>query len=310
MSTDHKFGHEGERLGWVSIIVNIFLFVLKYIAGILGGSVALIADAWHTLGDSLSSIIMIVGIRISRKPPDEEHPYGHGRAEWLASLFIGVFLIVIAASFVKESLERLRDHEDFSYGVIAWIATILSIIIKEVLAQLSFRVARKTGLRSLRADGWHHRTDSISSVIVLLGLIIGNRFWWIDGVLGIIVSFLILYAAIQIIRENSSAILGEKPDQKTIDSIYSIVEKNCQREVNLHNLKIHQYGQHKEMTAHIKLRGSITLDQSHAVATAIEKMIWDELKIETTLHVEPKDNDDDIETTLHVEPKDSDDDIA
>ncbi len=156
-----------------------------------------------------------------------------------------------------------------------------------MLAQLSFRAARKTGLRSLKADGWHHRSDSISSIIVLVGLIIGNKIWWIDGVLGIVVSFLILYAAVQIIKENSSAIMGEKPDQKTIDSIYTIVEKNCQREVNLHHLKIHQYGQHKEMTAHIKLRGSLTLDQSHEVATSIEEMILDELGIETTLHVEP-----------------------
>ena len=291
MKENKTFGKEGEQLGWISIAVNIVLFVLKYIAGVVGGSVALIADAWHTLGDSLSSIIMIVGIRISRKPPDEEHPYGHGRAELVASLLIGVFLIVIAVSFVRESIERLQNHDDFDYGLIAWIATILSIIIKEVLAQLSFRAAKKTGLKSLKADGWHHRTDSISSLIVLVGLIIGNRVWWVDGVLGIIVSMLIFYAAIQIIRENASAIIGEKPDKETIESIHTIVKKNCQKEMNLHHLRIHHYGQHKEMSAHIKLRGSLTLDQSHAVATTIENMIWDELRIETTLHVEPLEED-------------------
>jgi len=291
MDNKKQFGKEGERLGWISIIGNVVLFILKYIAGVLSGSVALIADAWHTLGDSLSSIIMIVGIRISRKPPDEEHPYGHGRAELVASLLIGVFLIVIAVSFVRESIDRLKNHDDFNYGLIAWLATICSIIIKEVMAQLSFRASRKTGLKSLKADGWHHRTDSISSVIVLIGLIIGNRVWWIDGILGIIVSILIFFAAYQIIKENTSAILGEKPDDKTVEAIYSIVDENCQREVNLHNLRIHQYGQHKEMTAHIKLRGNLTLLQSHAVATAIEKIIWEKLGIETTLHVEPKEEE-------------------
>src|SRR5210317_848660 len=155
MKNNKEFGKTGERLGWISIFSNILLFILKYIAGLVSGSVALIADAWHTLGDSLSSIIMIVGIRISRKPPDEEHPYGHGRAEWLASLLIGVFLIVIAVSFVRESIERLRNQEEFDYGILAWVATILSIIVKEALAQMAFRASRKTGLKSLKADGWH-----------------------------------------------------------------------------------------------------------------------------------------------------------
>lgn len=288
MSDTKTFGKSGERLGWISIIGNIVLFILKYAAGVVSGSVALIADAWHTLGDSLSSIIMIVGIRVARKPPDEEHPYGHGRAELVASLLIGVFLIVIAISFVKESAERLSNREGFDYGLLAWIATIVSIIAKEGLAQLSFRASRITGLRSLKADAWHHRTDSISSVIVLVGLIIGNRVWWIDGVLGIIVSILILFAALQIIKENTSAILGEKPDEKTVKAIYTIVERNCLNEVNLHHIKIHQYGHRREMTAHIKLRGSMSLKQSHDVATAIENMLMEELNIETTLHVEPR----------------------
>lgn len=287
MSSADNFGKAGVQLGWVSIIGNILLFVLKYIAGIVSGSVALIADAWHTLGDSLSSIIMIVGIRMSRKPPDDVHPHGHGRAEWVASLMIGVFLIVVAVSFVRESVDRLRSHEDFNYGLFAWIATIVSILVKEMMAQLAFRASRKTGLRSLKADGWHHRTDSISSVIVLVGLIIGNRVWWIDGALGIIVSILIFVAAFQIIKENASAIMGEKPDDETIKAIHEIVRKNCQSEVNLHHLEIHQYGHHKTMTAHIKLRGSLTLSQSHDVATAIEEMIEKELNIDTTIHVEP-----------------------
>ena len=292
MSAKATFGKTGERLGWLSIFGNILLFILKYVAGVLSGSVALIADAWHTLGDSLSSIIMIAGIRFARKPPDEEHPHGHGRAEWIASLLIGVFLLVIAVSFVRESIERLRGQEEFNYGLLAWIATIGSILVKEVLARLSFRAGKKTGLRSLKADGWHHRTDSISSFIVLVGLIIGDRVWWIDGTMGIIVSLLIFFVAYQIIRENASAILGEKPDEETIKAIHDIVKINCQKEVNLHNVEIHQYGHHRAMTAHIKLRGSMSLKQSHDVATSIENMIWEKLDIAATIHVEPWEEED------------------
>lgn len=287
MTNEKKFGHVGIQLGWISIIGNVLLFILKYVAGILSGSVALIADAWHTLGDSLSSLMMIIGIQISRKPPDEEHPYGHGRAEWIASLLIGAFLVVVAVNFFRESIERIANRESFNYGLIAWIATIVSILVKEGMAQLAFRAYRKTGLRSLKADGWHHRTDSVSSVVVLAGLIIGSRIWWIDGFLGIVVSLMILFAAVQIIRENISTILGEKPDGKTIEAIHTIVMNNCRKEVHLHNLRIHQYGHHREMTAHIKLPGDLTLSQSHAVASLIEDAIMEELGIETTLHVEP-----------------------
>lgn len=277
----------GMQIGWISIIGNIALFVLKYIAGVLSGSVALMADAWHTLTDSLSSIILIVGLKISRKPPDDEHPFGHGRAEWISSMLIGLFLVVIGISFIHESLDRLKDRQDFDFGLMAWIATILSILIKEGMAQLSFRGARKTGLQSLKADGWHHRTDSLSSVLVLLGLIFGQKFWWIDGVLGIAVSLLIFIAAFEILKENISNILGRSPDKDTIDKVYQIIRDNCQKEVNIHHIRIHYYGQHKEMTAHIKLPGQMSLDIAHKIANQIEEMILTDLNIYATIHTEP-----------------------
>lgn len=277
----------GIQIGWISIIGNIILFVLKYIAGVLSGSVALMADAWHTLTDSLSSVILIIGLRISRKPPDDEHPFGHGRAEWISSMLIGLFLVVIGISFIQESIERLRDHQDFNFGAMAWIATILSIVIKEGMAQLAFRGARKTGLQSLKADGWHHRTDSFSSILVLFGLIFGQKLWWIDGALGIAVSLLIFVAAYEILKENMSNILGRSPDKETIEKVYQIVRENCQKEVNIHHILVHHYGHHKEMTAHIKLPGQMSLDTAHKIANQIEEMIRRDLDIQATIHTEP-----------------------
>lgn len=278
----------GIRLGWISIIGNIILFVLKYIAGMLSGSVALIADAWHTLTDSLSSIILIIGIRVSRKPPDEEHPFGHGRAEWISSLIIGIFMLAVGLSFLLESIGRIKSHHDFEYGLIAWIATIVSILVKEGMAQLSFRGARVTGLLSLKADGWHHRTDSLSSILILLGLIFADKFWWIDGVLGIAVSLFIIAAAFGILKENISHMIGRKPDKETIDRIYKIVRDNCQKDVNIHDIRIHYYGQYKEMTAHIKLPGHLSLDMAHTIANQIEDMILKDMDIHATIHTEPQ----------------------
>lgn len=277
----------GIRLGWFSIIANVLLFILKYIAGLASGSVALIADAWHTLADSLSSVILIVGLRISRKPPDEEHPFGHGRAEWISSLLIGLFLVIIGVSFIQESIERLHNQEPFEYGLLAWVAVIASIVIKEFMAQVCFYGAKKTGLQSLKADAWHHRTDSISSFLVLIGLIFGQRFWWIDGVLGILVSILIFVAAFEILKENVSNMMGRKPDEKLIKRIHDLIQKHCIMDVNLHAISIHFYGHSKEMTAHIKLPAEMSLEKAHAIANRIEELIKEEMGINATIHTEP-----------------------
>ena len=277
----------GIHLGWISIVGNIILFVLKYIAGILSGSVALIADAWHTLTDSLSSLIVIVGLKISRKPPDTEHPFGHGRAEWISSVLLGVILIIIGINFFKESIDRLVNSEVVEFGVLAWIATITSILMKEGMAQMSFRGARKTGLQSLKADAWHHRTDAISSVLVLIGLIFSGKVAWMDGVLGILVSLLIIYTAYEILKENFNNLLGSKPDKETLEKIYQIIRDNCQKDVNLHEIKIHHYGHYQEMTAHIKLPAEMKLETAHNIANSIEDMILDTLGIHATIHTEP-----------------------
>ncbi len=279
----------GIRLGWISIVGNIILFVLKYTAGLLSGSVALIADAWHTLTDSLSSLIVIVGLKISRKPPDIEHPFGHGRAEWISSVLLGVILVIIGINFFKESIERLISVEVVEFGVLAWIATIASILLKEGMAQMCFRGAKKTGLQSLKADAWHHRTDSISSLLVLIGLFFSGKVWWMDGVLGIMVSLLIIYAAYEILKENFNNLLGSKPDSKTLETIYQITRDNCQKDVNLHEIKIHHYGHYQEMTAHIKLPAEMKLETAHNIANSIEDMILAELDIHATIHTEPID---------------------
>ena len=146
--------------GWISIGVNILLFALKFWAGIVSGSVAIVADAWHTLTDSISSVIVIIGVKVSKKPPDKHHPFGHGRAELIATLFIALFLGWVAIHFATESLERLKNHELADYGIVAIIVTIVSVVLKEALARYAFWVGRKTGFKSMKADGWHHRTDS------------------------------------------------------------------------------------------------------------------------------------------------------
>lgn len=251
------------------------------------GSVAIIADAWHTLSDSISSIVVIAGAKISSKPPDREHPFGHGRAEMISSIIIGVLLMVIAGNFFIESLQKLKNHESVNYGLPAIIATIVSILTKEILAQYAFHAGRKTGMQSLTADGWHHRSDAISSVIILAGIGLGSFFWWIDAVLGIIVASIIFYAVYTIIRDTSSKIFGEEPPEELIDNINSIVAKHCPGDSFTHHFHLHNYGLHREMTIQMRFPNDNSIHDTHAVIHSIEQDILQRYGIEVTIHPEP-----------------------
>ena len=200
--------------GIVSVLANTALFIIKFWAGIVTGSIALTADAWHTLSDSLSSIIVIGAIKLSSKKPDNEHPFGHGRWEQIAALFIAFLLAIIAFNFLKDSIIQFKNHETVEFGAIAIVVTIISIIGKEALAQYAFYIGRKTDNVSIKADGWHHRTDALSSVVVLVGILLANQFWWIDSILGVIISFMLFYATYQIAKEAINKLLGEKPSSE------------------------------------------------------------------------------------------------
>ncbi|MBN2078632.1 MAG: cation transporter, partial [Spirochaetes bacterium] len=208
--------------GWLSIILNTLLFALKYWAGLASGSVAIIADAWHTLSDSLTSIVVLVGIRISADPADDRHPYGHGRAELIGSIIIGVLLAVVAFNFVADSVEKLIDRESARYGTLAIAATAASVVLKEILAQVALRMGKKTNAQSLIADGWHHRSDAISSLVILAGIFAGRYLWWIDAAMGIAVSLVILYAAWGILKRAASSLIGEEADPDLAGTINAI----------------------------------------------------------------------------------------
>lgn len=272
--------------GWLAIISNTILFVLKYWAGIVTGSIALIADAWHTLTDSVSSVIVIISAKISQQPADEKHPFGHGRADLVSSVIIGVLLIVIGFNFILESVEQLKGGEAVVFGKIAIIITIISIVTKELLAQYAFWAARKTQSPILKADGWHHRTDALSSVVVLVGIFLGRFFWWIDGVLGLIIALMIFYAAYEILRDSINRLMGEIPDREMVRQINEIIF-NLNLDVCPHHFHMHRYGSHIELTFHILLDPNLLLEQSHEIATKIENALRDKLDIESTIHMEP-----------------------
>lgn len=283
-----KKQQQGYLVTIISIVVNVFLFVLKLWIGFISGSIALMADAWHTLSDSLSSIIVLICLRIANIPADKEHPFGHGRIEAVSSLMVASLLFVVAYNFGLDSVHNLLDHKRVGFGLLAIIITMVSAVVKELMAQYSIRKGKKYHLTSLVADGWHHRSDAISSLVILIGILFARYFWWIDGVLGFIVALLIAYTAYEIIKETTNSLLGESPSEELISRLKDIANHCTDIILNCHHFHIHKYGKHTEITFHLRLPGDTTVNRAHELVTIIENCIKDEMGIIATIHVEPQ----------------------
>jgi len=280
-----------QRLGYLegilSIIINTLLFGLKLWAGRSASSVAVVADAWHTLSDTATSLVVIAGFWIASRPPDTEHPFGHGRAELVGAIVIGTLLALVGVNFLKESYNHLQERAVPTFSILTFVVFGASTVLKEGMAQFSFWAGRKLNSRALAADGWHHRSDAIASLLILVGAAFGTRIWWIDVALGFAVSGLIIYAAVEIVRDAAGAVMGEKPDAATERKIREIVTAGYPEVTRLHHFHLHRYGNHAEITLHACVDSDLTVGDSHRVASAIESSIRTELHIEPTVHVEP-----------------------
>ena len=275
--------------GTVSIFVNICLFALKYWAGIVSGSIALMADAWHSLSDSISSVVVILGAKLASKKPDKDHPFGHGRWELVSSIIIAIILVLIAFGFITDAISHLKTRESANFGTLAIVITVVSIVVKELLAQYAFFLGKKSGSSTVKADGWHHRTDALSSLVILIGILFKDYFWWIDGALGIAVSMMLMYAAYHILMESVNKILGEDPDEDLIQEIQKLISSLYDFDIYPHHFHMHNYISSKELTFHIKIENHLSVEEGHAIATAIEELIDEKLSIISTIHLEPID---------------------
>lgn len=273
--------------GIISIILNTLLFIFKYWIGLMTGSIALMADAWHTLSDTLSSLVVLAATKFSAKPADDEHPFGHGRYELIGAVMIGILLGLVALNFIIESITKFFDQEVTLFGPPAIIVTIISIVVKEGMAQYAFWLGKKSGSDAITADGWHHRSDALSSVVILAGILIGSYLWWIDPLLGILVALLITKATYEIVKKPLNHLIGENLDPRLVDDIKRLAESIGIDGEQLHHLHIHVYGHHRELTFHIRLNPDLTLLEAHQKTTELEKLIREKFEIESTIHTEP-----------------------
>ena len=281
---DRKYGYFE---GVLSIIVNSILFALKMWVGLASRSVAMVADAWHTLSDTLTSLTVIAGFWASGRPRDKKHPFGHGRAELIAAIVISVILGIVGLNFLLDAIKSLLNSESAGYTSAGLIIFALSVLIKEGLAQFSIWAGKKIGSKSLVADGWHHRSDAIASLLIVVGALLSRYAWWVDGVLGIIISLLIIYTAVDLIRDASGSLLGEDIDPQLKASIEKIAAENRVTVECGHHFHIHRYGDHTEVTMHLCFPEDISLTNAHDEVQSIERRVKEELGIVLTIHPEP-----------------------
>ncbi len=277
----------GFLSGILSVGVNSLLVLLKAWLGFVTGAVSLIADAVHSFSDIGTSAVIVLSFKFSKKPADRKHPYGHERAEPIATLIVAIILIVAGLETGREALPRLFNPKPIS---ISWVFIGLvfsTVIVKEILARLTFEWAKMIKSSALHADSWHHRLDSFSSLIVIAALI-GQRFqiYALDGAAGIIVSVIIIITGWRIARDGADDLIGRHPPEALVNQVK---EKTLSFSgvTGVHDLIIHQYGQKSFMSFHITVPETMTLKKAHTLSHTIADQIDKDFYTHTTVHVDP-----------------------
>ncbi len=278
-------------------IINVALLVFKFVSGIVGGSAAMIADAVHSLSDFLTDIVVLVFVRLSSKPSDEDHDYGHGKYETLATAIIGLALLAVGVMIcyngVSKTFAALRGEQLSTPGWIAFVAAVLSVVLKEWAYRFTVKVGREVDSQAVVANAWHHRSDAFSSVGTAIGIggaiMLGQRWAVLDPIAAIIVSIFILKAAWGLIGQSTAELLEASLPKNVEEEILALVcEESLAGEV--HNLRTRRIGNRIAMEMHVRMPGALTLYEAHRRATIIEQRIRNRFGADTliTLHLEPR----------------------
>ncbi len=299
---------------FVSIVGNSLLFLFKLFLGILINSIALITDAFHTLSDTGSSLVIILGFKASKKVPDKEHPFGHGRFEYIVTLIIAVLLFIAAAEFIWQSIERLINEVEIVESEYLWIigiAVILSSLVKEAMARFSIKLGKKIESSALIADAWHHRSDALTSIPVGIAIIGANyNLHILDPIFGVVIALLIIYTGATLFKYSSDTLVGKSPDKDTIDTI-----ANAAHSVNgvcgTHRITVHDYGPTKIVSLHVEVECDITAEKAHEIAQAVEDKVTGVTRSSTIVHIDPSKEPriiaEDVERTVRKVLEENDD---
>jgi cation diffusion facilitator family transporter len=276
--------------------VNVALLVLKFAAGILGHSAAMIADAVHSLSDFLTDIVVLVFVHLSEKPEDEDHDYGHGKYETMATSLIGIALLIVGLMIFYQGAEKIisvmQGHTLESPGAIALIAAVMSVVLKEWCYRFTVKVGQEYDSQAVVANAWHHRSDAFSSIGTTLGIggavLLGSHWAVLDAVAAVVVSFFIIKTAYDLVSHATGELLEKSLPRDVEDKILKIAE-SVDGVSGIHNLRTRRIGSHYAIEMHVRMPGDMSLYESHRLTTIIEQKLREQFGRDTHIgiHVEP-----------------------
>lgn len=286
----------GLVAGIFGIISNALLCVFKLIVGVVGNSITIIADAINNLSDAGSSVVTLVGFKLSATPPDNDHPFGHARYEYITSLLVSVTVLFIGILLLKSSIEKCITPEEVSVSVYTYVVLGVAIAMKLVQMLIYFDFSKAINSGALKASAADSRNDVLATVAVLISTIVidvaGDKISpkvSVDGIMGIAVSAFIIVSSILLIKEAMSPILGEKPPKELVDKITAKI-LSYDGVIGVHDLVVHSYGEnHCFVVAHVEVPADVDITKSHDVIDNIEHDFWNEMHVRITIHMDPVD---------------------
>lgn len=278
------------KVSVISIILNCLLTLIKFISGVISKSSAMISDSVHSLSDVLSTFVVIIGVKISNKKADSDHLYGHERIECVSAIILSGMLFIIGTLIGINGIKNVTNSSNLVMpGVLALIASIISIISKEAMYQYTIRVSKKINSAALKADAWHHRSDALSSIGSFIG-ILGSRlgFKIFDPLASVIISLCIIKVSIDIFKDAIDKMVDKSCDKEVIDKVISVIEKN-ESVKNIDDIKTRQFGNKAYVDVEISVDENLLLKDAHKVAEEIHNSVENEINIvkHCMVHVNP-----------------------
>lgn len=278
----------GTLGGCVGIGCNIFLFFIKLLGGWMTGAISIMADAINNLSDAASSVITLVGFRLAGKPADKNHPFGHGRIEYISGLIVAFLIILMGFELLKTSIAKIIQPEEITFRIISVVILIVSILVKLWMAAFNQKIGRTIRSEAMKATATDSLSDCISTTAVLVGMLL-FRFagWNVDGIVGVIVSCFVMWAGIEAAKETLQPLLGEAPDSEFVLEIQKLVMKQDMI-VGVHDMLIHDYGPGRcIISLHAEVPHTVDILDAHDVIDSIEFELMERFQCDATIHMDP-----------------------
>ncbi|MGL5153184.1 MAG: cation diffusion facilitator family transporter [Clostridium sp.] len=274
--------------GVVGIVVNTILFLVKLSVGLLSQSIAVTADAFNNLSDAASSIITIIGFKMADKPADAEHPFGHGRVEYISALIVAFMVILVGLQFIKSSFERIINPEAINFEVIPFVLLLISIFLKYWLSVFNKFIGNKINSSALKAAGVDALGDVFTSSCVVISFLIAKFTTFpLDGYIGVVVAGFIVFSGYSLVKETLNPLLGEAPDPELVKSIEEMV-LSYEHISGVHDLIVHNYGPGRCMASiHAEIPADINIMKIHDIIDDAEREISEKLRIYLVIHMDP-----------------------